>query len=395
MKHRIVVLGAGYAGTHAAGRLARRLHPDDTEITLVNADPDFVERVRMHQLATGQQLPPRDLVDVVAGTGIEVRTARVTAVDTDARTVELVDRHGTDRIAYDTLVYALGSTTDDHGVPGVVRYAHQVAGRQAALRLRDRLAELTAGASVLVVGGGLTAIELSTEIAESRPDLDVAIAAGHGVGEWLSDRAGRHLSGALDRLGITVHPHTEVTAVEQTGVLTAAGRRIPAEVTVWTAGFAVHPIAAASTLRVSTTGRIVVDGSMRSVSHPAVYAVGDAAIADGVGGTPLRMSCASGIPMAWRAADAIAARLTGRAVADKAVRYYIQCISIGRRDGILQSVTPDDRVRSLVIAGRAGARLKEWVCAGAAWSIAHPTAMLPSRRRRIAANRPAELSAVS
>ncbi len=43
MKHRIVVLGAGYAGASAAGRLARRLHPDDTEITLVNAEPDFVE----------------------------------------------------------------------------------------------------------------------------------------------------------------------------------------------------------------------------------------------------------------------------------------------------------------------------------------------------------------
>lgn len=64
MKHRIVVLGAGYAGSHAAGRLARRLHPDGTEITLVNAEPDFVERVRMHQLAAGQNLRRRALTDV-------------------------------------------------------------------------------------------------------------------------------------------------------------------------------------------------------------------------------------------------------------------------------------------------------------------------------------------
>jgi len=59
MKHRIVILGAGYAGASAAGRLARRLHGDDVEITLVNAEPDFVERVRMHQLATGQDLRRR------------------------------------------------------------------------------------------------------------------------------------------------------------------------------------------------------------------------------------------------------------------------------------------------------------------------------------------------
>ncbi|MFF0495712.1 hypothetical protein ACFYU5_04840 [Nocardia aobensis] len=40
--------------------------------------------------------------------------------------------------------------------------------------------------------------------------------------------------------------------------------------TVWTAGFAVHPIAAASTLAVSASGRIVVDATQRSVSHPDV-----------------------------------------------------------------------------------------------------------------------------
>src|SRR5690348_15783401 len=66
MRHRIVVLGAGYSGAIAAGRLDRRLHPDDTEITVVNADADFVERVRMHQLATGQDLAHRPLRDVYA-----------------------------------------------------------------------------------------------------------------------------------------------------------------------------------------------------------------------------------------------------------------------------------------------------------------------------------------
>jgi NADH dehydrogenase FAD-containing subunit len=56
MQHRIVVLGAGYSGAIAAGRLAKRLHREEVTVTLVNAEPDFVERVRMHQLATGQHL---------------------------------------------------------------------------------------------------------------------------------------------------------------------------------------------------------------------------------------------------------------------------------------------------------------------------------------------------
>jgi NADH dehydrogenase len=380
MKHRIVVLGAGYAGAHTAGRLARRLNRADTEITLVNADPDFVERIRLHQVATGQDVRPRALSDVFAGTGVTVRTTRVTAVDVDRKTVSLADGE----LAYDTLVYALGSTVADHGVPGVFEHAHHVASKQAALRLRSRLRDVGAGGRVLVVGGGLTAIEAATEIAESRPDLDVAIAAAGGVGDWLSEKARHHLASTFARLGITVHAATAVAGVDETGVVTGTGR-IPADVTVWTAGFTTHPIAAASALTVADTGQIVVDDTMRSVSHPDVYAVGDAGIAEGAGGRPLRMSCASGIPMAWRAADSLAARLTDRPISAKPIGYSLQCISLGRRDGIVQFVTPDDQVKPTVVTGRMGARVKEFICAGAGWSIAHPTVLLPTRRRRVSA----------
>lgn len=244
MKHRIVVLGAGYAGATTAGRLARRLHRDDVEITLVNADPEFVERVRLHQLATGQDLRPRPLHALYAGTGVRLRTARVASVDADRKTVALTgeqgpdalgpDTPGPDTLAYDTLVYALGSTTTDHGIPGVAEYAHNVAGKQDALRLRARLAELEPGATVLVVGGGLTGIEAATEIAEARPDLRVSIAARGGVGDWLSDKARRHLHLVLDRLGIAVHERADVTRVETDAVVTAEAGRIPARVTVWT-----------------------------------------------------------------------------------------------------------------------------------------------------------------
>ena len=123
---------------------------------------------------------------------------------------------------------------------------------------------------------------------------------------------------------------------------------------------------------------------MRSVSHPDVYAVGDAGLAAGPGGKPLRMSCASGIPMAWVAADAIAGRLTGRKGSKVPLRYFNQCISLGRRDGIIQFVTADDRAKPSVITGKVAARYKEFVCKGAAWSVAHPMMLVPSRRRRIA-----------
>ncbi|MFD4315864.1 NAD(P)/FAD-dependent oxidoreductase [Streptomyces sp. NPDC058548] len=385
MKHRIVVLGAGYAGATAAGRLARRLHRDDVEITLVNGESEFVERVRLHQLAGGQDLPSRPLRDVYAGTGVQLRSAWVTAVDADRRTVELTGEQGAETLGYDTLVYALGSTAGALGVPGVAEHAHGVAGKQEALRLRARLGELEPGGTVLIVGGGLTSIETATEIAEARPDLKVALAARGGVGDWLSDKARRHLRTVFGRLGITVHEGADIVRVAADGVVTGEGREIPAELTVWTAGFAVHPIAAATTLEVSGTGQIVVDATMRSVSHPDVYAVGDAALAEGPGGKPLRMSCATASPMAWQAADALAARLTGRRVPENSIGYAAQCISLGRRDAIFQKVTHDDEVTSTVITGRAGARIKELICAGAAWSVSHPTMLLPSRRRHLTA----------
>ncbi|MEV6179666.1 FAD-dependent oxidoreductase [Streptomyces sp. NPDC052015] len=383
MQHRIVVLGAGYTGAVAAGRLARRLHRADVAITLVNAEPDFVERVRMHQLAVGQSLRPRPYSEMFAGTGVELKLAKVTGVDVDRRTVAVLDANGAEALEYDTLVYALGSGWNDHGVPGVAEHAHEIAGRRGALRLRDRLAGLDAGQPVVVVGGGLTGLESVTEIAEARPDLDVALVARGALGDWLSDKGRGHLRKVFGKLGITVHEHADVTAVAADRVTTADGRTIRSAATVWTAGFAVHPIAEATTLEVTGTGQIVVDGTMRSVSHPDVYAIGDAAMAMGPGDKPLRMSCASGGFTAWQAAEAVAARLTGGKLPHVPIRYFNQCISLGRKEGLIQYVTADDRAVRSALTGRLAAVYKELVCKGAAWSVANPTFGMPIRRRRV------------
>ncbi|WP_256673616.1 FAD-dependent oxidoreductase, partial [Nocardia cyriacigeorgica] len=90
-------------------------------------------------------------------------------MDVARRTVEIADGGAVDLLEYDTLLYALGSTAADHGVPGVAEHAFHVAARPSALRLRARLAELGEGGKVLVVGGNLTAIEAATEIAEAHP----------------------------------------------------------------------------------------------------------------------------------------------------------------------------------------------------------------------------------
>ncbi|MER7725063.1 FAD-dependent oxidoreductase [Streptomyces sp. NPDC096323] len=382
-QHRIIVLGAGYSGAIAAGRLAKRLRREDVAITLVNAEPDFVERVRMHQLAVGQELTPRPFSEMFAGTGVALKYAKVTGIDADRRTVTVTDAESAEELGYDTLVYALGSGWNTQGVPGADEHAHEIADRSGALRLRERLAALTAGQPVVVVGGGLTGLEAATEIAEARPDLDVALAARGELADWLSPKGRKHVRKVFDGLGITVHEHSAVTEVTPDRVTASDGASLPSAATVWTTGFAVHPIAEATTLEVSGTGQIVVDATMRSLSHPDVYAIGDAALVAGPGDKPLRMSCASGVPTAWQAADAIAARLTGTKVPKTPIRYFNQCISLGRKEGLIQYVTADDSAKNAALTGRLAAVYKELVCKGAAWGVAHPTLGAPARRRPV------------
>ncbi|WP_282700536.1 FAD-dependent oxidoreductase [Streptomyces sp. CC219B] len=387
MKHRIVVLGAGYAGAYAAGTLARRLSPADTEITVVNAVPEFVQRLRLHQLAAGREIEAPRLTEVFAGTAIRVRVARVTAIDPDRQIVRVADAGGGGELAYDTLLYALGSHVADHGVPGVLDHAFDVTGRPSALRLRKRLdaLEKRGGGTVLVVGDGLTGIETATEIAEARPGLSVTLIARGELGARLSAGARDHLHRACDRLGITVLEHTTVEAVEATQVRCADGTALASDATVWAAGFCVNPIAAAGGLEVTDDGRIVVDRTMRSVSHPNVHAAGDSAYAIGDNGRPLPMSCASAGYTGKQAIEAIVGHLTGRKTTHTKLAYPGNHISLGRRDAILQMVDSDTRAKPKYLGGRTAARIKAGILATSLWATAHPTFGLPKRRHHLAA----------
>ncbi|MEV4946884.1 FAD-dependent oxidoreductase [Streptomyces sp. NPDC053755] len=391
MKHRIVVLGAGYAGAHVAGNLARRLSPADIEITVVNAEPDFVQRLRLHQLAAGQEIEAPPLAEVFAGTGIRLRLGRVTAVDPERRVVAVADAGGVGELVYDTLVYALGSRGADHGVPGVAEHGFDIASRPSALRLRahldrlDRHGDRGEHGRVLVVGDGLTGIESATEIAESRPGLSVTLIARGELGAPLSAGARGHLRRACDRLGITVLEHTTVEAVEARRVLCADGATLASDATVWAAGFAVDPVAAAGGLEVTENGRIIVDGAMRSVSHPDVYAVGDSAYAIGDNGRPLPMSCASAGFTGRQATAAIVGRLTGREIAKAKLEYLGNHISLGRRDGILQTVDGEGLAQPKYVGGWKAARIKAGILRMSLWANSHPTFGLPQRKRRTTA----------
>jgi NADH dehydrogenase FAD-containing subunit len=358
----IVVLGAGYSGL-AAAKLAARWA--NAEVTLINAGDRFVERVRLHQLATGQRLRDLPLADLLKGTGVRLVVDRVTEIDPTTRTV----RASEVIIRYDMLIYALGSEADLDSVPGVREHAYTVAAADQASRLRERLG---ASSIVAVAGGGLTGIETAAELAEAYPALKVRLVTGGVLGAALSQRGKHYLRRTFDRLGVEVRENAAVTEVRADGLVLADGEHVSADTVVWAAGFRVPRLARDAGFAVDDHGRMIVDRTLRSVSHPEVSAVGDAAALHRQDGQELRMACATGLPSAQQAVRAIADRLAGREPRPLKFRYVNQCISLGRRDGLIQFVHSDDSPREAVLTGRLAALYKEAIVRGTILFERHP-----------------------
>lgn len=350
-EHRILVLGAGYAGLAAARKLAR---VGGARVTVVDAKAEFTERVRLHQQVAGHRLRRWDLAAVLDRRGAEFVRARATDLDPAARTVRLDTG---DVLGYDTLVYALGSIAPDH-VPGVARYARSVATPEDA--------RWVAGAAgpVAVVGAGATGIELAAELAESHPGMPVLLLGADEPAAWLGDKAVAHVRGVLARLGVEVRTGAKVVEVTERGPRLADGSVVPAATTIWTTGFAVPDLAARAGLAVDAAGRIRTDACLRSISHPEIHAAGDSAVIAGPGGRELRMACATALPTGAHAAAVIAAGLRGREPEPLRFRYHLQCLSLGRRDGLIHGLRADDRPAGWMLRGRPAAAVKELVVRG-------------------------------
>ncbi|WP_257231540.1 FAD-dependent oxidoreductase [Streptomyces sp. Rer75] len=215
-----------------------------------------------------------------------------------------------------------------------------------------------------MAGAGLTGIEVATELAEAYPGRTVQLVTGGELGTGLSERGRRYLRTALDRHGVTLREHTRVCEVAAHGLVLADGGEIPTDAVVWTAGFRVPDLAREAGFAVDPRGLIMVDTTLRSISHPEVFAAGDAAAAYGPDGAASRMSCQTGLPMGAYVAGSVAASLTGRAPKPLRLRYVWQNISLGRHDGLTQFTRADDSPVAAVLTGRASARFKEAVTRG-------------------------------
>lgn len=369
MSHRIVVVGAGYAGLSAALGLARRLDPARFPVTMVTEDDHFCERIRLHQVAAGRPPRRRRIGPLLATHGVDLVLGRVVAVDPSLRTVDL-DDGGT--LSYDDLVLAVGSGGDVQGVPGAAEHAVTIADPAGASGIAGRLAEGSVR-RVVVVGGGLTGVETAAELAECRPQVDVALVTGT-LGAGLSPRARDHLRHGLLARGVGVYEQRRVSAVDADAVHLDAADELPTDLTVWAAGFRAPDLLHRTGFALDSRGRVLVDDRLRPRTHAGILVAGDAAAAPVAGGTSSRMSCQTGLPMGLYAGAALARRLHGREPRPIRLRYVWQNVGLGPADGVTQFTAADDRPLDRQLTGRLSASFKEAVARGAAWAARHAAA---------------------
>ena len=357
-RSKVVVIGGGYSGTLAANRLRMR---GDVDITLVNPRPKFVERIRLHQHVAGNYDATVDYGSLL-GEGVRLVVDKATRIDTAERKVQLASGRALD---YDYVIYAVGSTgVVPSSVPGAAEFAYPIAELEQAQLLRAALDDLHPDAPVTVVGGGLTGIEAATELAEQ--GRKVTLVCGGRLGPTLSRPGRRSVAKVMAKLGIAVLETDVVTEVRSDAVVLEDGAVRPSAVTVWTAGFGVPDLAAASGLRTDEIGRLLTDETLTSVDDTRVVAAGDCASPSG---KPLRMCCASASQIGPQAADTVLSRIAGTAPARFEYGFAGICISLGRRAATLQFTRKDDTPVNFYLGGHLTAKAKEAICKGTLWAI--------------------------
>jgi NADH:ubiquinone reductase (H+-translocating) len=366
--YNVVVLGAGYAGLMTALRLRRRQRGprrhDPWRIALVNGSDQFIERVRLQEHISAPVAPRvPSIARLMAGSGIDFVQGNIVGLDPAGRYVR-VERGGTTRqLAFERAVYAVGSQIALEGVPGAREHAYRLDsgdGPRAVAALRARLEQNgDRPLRVVVVGGHETGIEVAGEIKTRWPAVEVTLIARSRCADFKSKRVERAVRAELENLNINLIDGRTVAEVRAMNVLTTAKETIPCDICVWSGGLEAPELARQAGLATDPQGRVWVDPGLRSISHPQIMAVGDAAHPVAPTGAGYRMSAYAALVSGAYAADAILDERAGRQSPPFSFSTYGQGVAIGR-SGVGFTTFPDDRHAYFLITGRNGIRVRNF-----------------------------------
>lgn len=279
MKH-LVLLGAGHAHVHLLWTL--RAQPlTGVKVTLVAPYPRQLYSGMIPGFVAGHyplEACAIALQPLLAGSGVTWLPAQVVELDACARQVLLSDGS---QVSYDVLSVNTGPVQDrqriEQQMPGARKNALFIRPLEAFATLWPKVVELGQHRSlrVAVIGGGAAGIELACAIAHRLSNASVTLISGSdGVGANYPAKVRTRILRALQHRRITVLQE-RATAITQQAIGLANGAQLACDVPVLATGAQAPAWLQTSALALDASGFVSVDASLRSTSHPEVFAAGD------------------------------------------------------------------------------------------------------------------------
>jgi NADH:ubiquinone reductase (H+-translocating) len=347
---RIVVIGAGFAGLWSALSAARKLDElehasEQAEVLVVNPQPYHSVRVRNYEQSLDPTLVPLD--GVLGPAGVRFVQAKATALDTVQRRLAIEGDQVAETLEYDRLILAVGSQLTRPEIPGLDQYSFDVDTYDSACRLQAHLQTLAAlpdspgRYTAVVIGAGLTGIELAAELPSRMREI-VGEMDRDRVRVVLADRSskiGQTMGGAqsviqdaMTTLDVELRPGHMLEALDSGVVTLGDGKHtetIEACTVVWCGGIRANPLVSQLPVALDPMGRVPVDSYLRVEGVPGVFAAGDCAriLIDGV--RPSVMSCQHGRPMGRFAGNNAVSELYGVDMLPLEIDWYTTICDLG------------------------------------------------------------------
>ncbi|MFG5120948.1 NAD(P)/FAD-dependent oxidoreductase [Methylorubrum sp. POS3] len=315
--HKIVVVGGGAAGLELVTALGNKYGKSGkAHVTLVDRARTHIWKPLLHEVAAGSLDVGHHAVDYLHhahANHFRYRIGEMTGLDRERRVVQLAastDSEGREvtpvrSIPYDTLVMAVGSTTNDFGTPGVQEHAIALDTQEQAVRFHQRLvngmlrAHTQAGPvrpgqlHVTVIGAGATGTELAAELhrttrevaqtgldrIDPAKDLKITLVeAADRILPAVPARLSSEVMTLLSKIGVEVRVKARVTEVRADGVQLADGGFIPSELVVWAAGVkGAGFLKDLGGLETTRNNQLIVTPTLQTTRDPDVFAMGDCA----------------------------------------------------------------------------------------------------------------------
>lgn len=320
----IVVVGGGAGGLELVTQLGDRYGAKgQADIVLVDASPIHIWKPHLHEVAAGRMDMHMHRLEYVAQArwhNFEFQMGRMTAIDRSRKTIHIeavADFDGEPMLPerelhYDYLVIAIGSTVNTFGIPGADEHTMALDTTHDAERFRQKLVAACMRAdaraergephevSIAIIGAGATGVELSAELRHTSkvlrafgvhsmdPRQDVRITlieAADRVLPALPARISASAEELLRGMGIDVLKSERVSEVRHDGLATASGHFIRGDLMVWAAGIkAPNMLSGFGGLESNRINQLVVDDHLVTTHDPDIYAFGDCAACQWLGG---------------------------------------------------------------------------------------------------------------